>query len=225
MSTTTPDFTFEMQARQFAALVRPVLPHADTSRHGLEVLQAIRFSSAAGYIIATATDRYTVGFQRVAVPDVEAGLGVTLPLAAVKRILSIFKVTRHDDPLLQFSLSDDTLTVAASGGLGGMVGARIALMTEPNEYPTISPTVATAFQKATDQAELVALNPAFLARFAAAQVDGEPVVLRIRGRYESVGVMVGEDFLGAIQPMRSDGAESREAWTDLLETKVAEKAA
>jgi len=67
-----------------------------------------------------------------------------------------------------------------------------------------SRSILAAAATKEDTAPLL-LNPSFLADFAVAQRQGEPMVMRGTAGH-AVFVQIGEDFVGAIMPVRASDA-------------------
>ena len=209
--------TVTMKASQFRALVAPVIPLADQSPDYIPILNAVSIEAHGDYLIATATDRYRLGVQRVKMAEAVPGFAALVSIRVLKSILSIFKATRKSDPMLSITSSEGVLAVKSIGGLGIDYGFMSGSMTWPlvdGEYPKTISILADAAAK-EDTAPLL-LNPSFLADFGAAQKHGEPMVMRGTAGH-AVFVQIGADFVGAIMQVRSSEAPKLDAdWTTFL---------
>lgn len=208
-------------ARELAAFLAPVIPHAASARV-LPILNGIHFATSGGYLIAAATDRYTMAMHRrksagpdeIPVPD---GLRGTVPLAAVRQILSVFKAGRGENPDLTLTFTRDLLAVGARGFLSGFAVSEATWRLDPGEYPRLGHIWPTAKPESSESA--VFLNPAFLARLAHAPGAGDPVQLTLMPRKSDgqpgmVMARAGEDFLAVIQPVRLSGERAGAGWPD-----------
>ncbi len=126
--------TLSLTARTFRDLVRPVLPHVATRGEPL-ALNAVHLYTHGGYVIAEATDRYTLGLCRAetTAPD---GFDALMDLSAVRRILTLFKPTRKVDPTLTISVDGDTIAVTGDG-MPQMAGATLRFHRAFGEFPTL----------------------------------------------------------------------------------------
>jgi DNA polymerase III sliding clamp (beta) subunit (PCNA family) len=221
--TVTPTVT--MKASQLRALVAPVIPLADQTAWNLPVLNAVSIEAHGDYLIATATDRYRLGVQRIKMAEAVPGFAALISIRALRSILSIFKATRKSDPMLSITSSEGVLSVASVGALDIGAGFLSSSMTWPlvdGQYPKVRSILADASVK--ESAGDLALNPSLLAAFAAAQVQGEAMVMRGTAGH-AVFVQIGEDFVGAIMQMKNTDASALKLdadWTGFLaaETKT-----
>jgi hypothetical protein len=218
--------TVTMKASQFRALVAPVIPLADQSAWGLPILNAVSIEAHGDYLIATATDRYRLGVQRIKMAEAVPGFAALVSIRVLRSVLSIFKATRKSDPMLSITSSEGVLAVKSIGGLGIDYGFMSGSMTWPlvdGQYPKVRSILTEAVAK-EDSAPLL-LNPSFLADFAAAQTNGEPIVMRGTAGH-AVFVQVGADFIGAIMQVTKSEAPKVDAdWTTFLAPSKVEVAA
>ena len=218
--------TFTITARQFRDLVAPVLPLALKGRGEPPTLTAVHLRSVGKYLVATATDRFVMGFQRTTLPEPLDGLDAIISTAAVRSILAIFKPSRQADPELEFAFEAESLTVRSLGiDLGeATISGEVTYPLVLGKYPDV-PKVVRAALANEPSAEPVAVNPAFLAKFAAAQTLGEPMVIIAHGEGKPVVVRVGENFVGLIQPVRfeSRGPRMDDRWTEIFAEAPAAK--
>lgn len=217
-------WTVDITARDLADFLAPVIPHAAKS-NDLPILNSIHFVTHGGCLIASATDRYTMGMHRRPVGAADApvpdGLRATVPLAAIRQILSIFKAARGENPDLRLTFTADTLTVAADGFLSGFAVGDASWRLDPGHYPRPG-GIWPETEPETD-VSTVALNPMYLARIAHATGRGEPALISMParhsdGRPKAIIARVGEDFLALIQPIRGvdAGRWLDDAWLDIF---------
>jgi len=227
--TTAPQTTITtvtMKASQFRDLVTPVMPLADQTEWNLPVLNAVSIEAHGDYLIATATDRYRLGVQRVKMAEDVSGFAALVSIRSLRSILSIFKATRKSDPLLSITSAEGVLLVKTVGGLdvdaGFMTGSMTWALVD-GQYPKVREIIMKA--SITEAAGPLLLNPSLLAAFAAAQKHGEPMTMR--GATGSVTfVQIGPDFIGAIMSVRPSEAEKLDAdWTTFLAPAKTEVAA
>lgn len=212
-----------LTAKDLAGLLRPVLPHAGKA-DTLPILSTVYITSEPGRLIATATDRYTLGIQRRSVEGVKPGLRAALPTEAVKTMLKMFRVTRSYNPDLTLTFEDHKVTVEAVGfALDGMTEARVAFHLAQGEYPAASIAGLVKAKRGSGDA---GLNPTFLARFGAAQTEGEPMIVKTGGSQSPTYITVGVDFIGLIMPMRGATTEVEPAdWDSTVATLAQEPTA
>jgi hypothetical protein len=214
-------WTVDITTRDLADFLAPVIPHAAKS-NDLPILNGVHFATRGGYLIAAATDRYTMAMHRrksagpdeIPVPD---GLRGTVPLAAVQQILSVFKAGRGENPGLTLTFTRDLLAVGARGFLSGFAVSEATWRLDPGEYPRLDHIWPTAKPESSESA--VFLKPAFLARLAHAPGAGDPVQLTLMPRKSDgqpgmVMARAGEDFLAVIQPVRLSGERAGAGWPD-----------
>lgn len=224
-------------ARQLRNLVTPIYPHAGADGT-YPVLEHIRIWTTKGHVCAWATDRFTFGITRDELDGAEPGFETFLTVATLKQILTIFKTTRTADPVLTIeSHGDNTVTVEAADGLFDSVFASARLEVNAGAYvvgqaaggngPHIVYPDLRKLVEAADGLEpdgnLVAFNPSLMARFAAAQRHGDPLVARAHPRKLTL-VACGDHFLGGLMPVNPDTTGSTLAarldgnrWLDVFE--------
>jgi len=225
--TQTVTTTVTMKASQFHDLVAPVMPLADKSGN-LPALGAVLIQANGPYLLATATDRYRVGIQRVRLDEAAPGFTALISLRSLKSILSIFKVSRSADPDLSITSAEHMLTVDAIGAMDldpyGIVSGRMSWPLVAGDYPKGIHDIITASSTAQPEGPLL-LNANLLADFKFAQVQGHPMVMR--GRVEGATfIQIGPDFIGAIMSVRASLASELDAdWTTFLAPSKTEVAA
>ena len=198
------DPTIDITAKQFARLVRPLVPLANKDGM-LPTLHAIKFETQADHLVGSATDRFRMGIHRVRLDDPPADTSFILSLGSVARIVALFKPTRFGDPALRFTIEDDRVRVDHSGGLDFM-DASVAFPIVDGDFPNLRGIINKAIQTASEPAKDVAFNAAFLADFRHAITDATPLVIRASvGRTPSL-FLAGDDFIGALMPVNSEVA-------------------
>lgn len=219
--------TINLTARQFAELMRPVVPHAAGDRL-LPILSTVLIETDGKWLSAMATDRYTLGIQRIekrATDDDPATewpeFKALVPLRSVKALLALFKPSRNA-VLADMSLTveDDKLVVEGAGGFDLFASSRFTYFLETGEYPNLRKAILGALASTSAAAPGTAYDfaPSRLARFAGLRT--------LRMAYGGRGAVVTDDdgFLGAVMPRRAEGIE-REDWTDFLAEKPEPKKA
>lgn len=231
--------TITLTATQLRDLVTPVLPHASKDVT-LPILTALRIRTTGQYVTAIATDRYRIGFQRIALdPAPEAGFDATVYVGALKQILGIFRPTRAHNPTLSLTVEGEKLTVAAAdtldsafGARGGFVGASLTFQLVNGDYPKLDRLVRDALEGEPEQAAMAAtFNPEFLADFRIGQPRHQPMRISPTGAATRPWLIrIGDDFLGLLVPVRFADAASTPgdpaSWLALLDAPTeAEKPA
>lgn len=192
----TPDPQITMPRRDFTALINAVLPHS--SRH--EIMPAIRgvlLRTEHGRLTATATDRYTLGHRLG--PETDQQVDVFLPLPHVRLILSTVKGRPDDEITLQFrpgevgvKWGDTSLAVPSTDSAG---------------FPKVD--IARALATSTPCPSMVRLNADYAARFRAC---GDPYLDYCIGpRDRDPVLVVGDNFIGLIMPVRYSGDRGEHA--------------
>lgn len=214
-----------LSARQFRALVDPVLPLASRDDM-LPVLAALLIKSEGKWLTATATDRFRLGIKRIAKVPTEDDdstewpqFEALVPVRAVRSILATYKPTRGFDPTISLAVEGDLLAVEAAGAFDLFDSARFTHRLESAEYPGVQSILTDGLGTPDDERQpTTALNPAFLADF-----KGCGRTLRfVMGRASKpIIVLDDEGFIGAIMPRRTD--LEAESWDDVLVTPTAAK--
>lgn len=226
-STKAPEVV--LKASQLRTLLAPVIPHAGRDET-LPLLTGVLIQTAGGYVTAVATDRYSIGMQRVKPADAPpAGLSALIRARSARVLLAVFKPSRHVDPDVRLTFGKDSLSVSSAGempGLGDMVPSMVVGLIE-GEYPALGRLLAPVIAGTGEMPSGVALNAEYLKRLAVAQehAHAQPMRLVFTHPQKPVGVLIGDDFIGAVQPARPTG-DAREStpWDDLLITQAKEAA-
>jgi hypothetical protein len=197
--TTTPANAVTMTGADLHRLLTAVLPSAATD-DTLPQLSAVHLETGPSGIYAVATDRYTFAVARHADPDPgRCPARLTVPRTEVTAML---KLARRRDPAASIRISGGQLTLRTAAGT-------------TYRTPAVNPRQCGSFpdwrrlaRRLLAAPEIpggqpVWLNPAYLARFAAA-TDGAGVQVSIRehtGRCHAVLVTAGDWFLGVLVTM------------------------
>ncbi len=221
---TVPTQSVTLTARDLTALVAPVLPF--TEKDGtLPVLGAVKIEARGKWLVATATDRYRIAMQRIALePPPDKGFAALIPVAVLARIRSTFKHTRRSNPALRLSLKGDELRVSAAEEFEGLFDASFGfrLINPVSDFPDLTPLIVKALKAEPAPSTEVALNAHFTADFATAATTAQPMKLSPtgNGKKDPWMVRIGEDFLGLIVPIRfaADAPhDERAEWLSLIQ--------
>jgi DNA polymerase III sliding clamp (beta) subunit (PCNA family) len=202
-------------------LLTPVLPHVDQTGM-MPILGCVSFETRAGYLTATATDRYTIAITRMKV-EPETEFKALIQANECKSLLAMFKPSKlHGGEALTLTIDGHELRVEGAGAL--FSSAVIKYNLYEGEYPKIT----GIFQAAADStmtAEPFNLNGQLLAKFRLAARPAEPLTFTASAPNRPVFVRSGNHFIGAIMTMRNSSEEPASDWTSIFaETKLAEKA-
>lgn len=228
----------ELTTRQFRNLVEPVMPLAGNDDM-LPVLTTLLIRANATTITATATDRFRVGISRI--PNTgatdtlpAAGVEFMIRTADVKRVLTVFKGSRYDDPALNFTYypagtdSAPVVEVNSQAGFDGLAGATLRLTVPDGEFPKVNQIFTELLEDTDARVDSFGVNAAFLADFKAAVRDGHPLTVR-PGANDRKGVIVacGDHFIGVLMTRRlilesghDPVAELAKSWSDILPAKT-----
>jgi hypothetical protein len=200
-------------ARQFKALVSPVIPCAGTDDQ-LPVLNSIHVRSQGEYLIARATDRFRLGVQRLKAPEGSwPEWEALLPLSTVRAVLADFKPSSRDaDPQLVLAVGGESLRVKGDGALLDMLSADIAYPLRDGEFPKVDQILATAIAAEPEAGAHAGFNWKFLSAFAAAAGGSPSIGIKIVSPKAPALISNGEDFLGILMPRKRIG----EGWDDIL---------
>lgn len=212
--------TLSITARQFKALVSPVLPHASRDRM-MPVLNTVRIETRGRWLLAIATDRFRVGLNRQERPEgAPDDWSATIPLAAVKGIISTFAPLRGLDADLSLTIDGGNLAATAEGALiGGFFDASFKWPLETGEFPKVGSLVIRALQDAEGGAT-TKLRMEYVAAFRHADVHGSGLWMRHTTSDPDRGPVLvtdGENFVGMVVPRRG-GSEFPDlsGWVETL---------
>jgi hypothetical protein len=216
-----------IKATDLRDLLAPVIPHASTDRT-LPLLNSVLIRSAGEYVTASATNRYALALHRMKPEAVEPGFRAVVPVASIKRLLTIFKATRANDPILSLTADDSTLTVSTVGVLDDGMGGSLTFPLCAGVYPATDRLIAKALAHQQAEPAPVIVNPAFLADFAKGQPRHEPICVS-HGGMNGAGanwlIRIGEDFVGLLTGIRfAAPPEVTSPWADLLDTEADKEA-
>lgn len=204
--------SIEISAKQFAALVRPVVPLASTDAM-LPAINSVHFELLGDYLTACATDRYQVGMMRVRLDEPPKKLPpFTLRLSVIREIQKIFKADRWTDPALKITPTGESVVIEQVGGIV-LDEARIKFPCETADYPKIAGVITTS-DRGTPGTFAVDANR--LANFRHAITDATGLVVHPSDGSKVVIVTAGDDFIGAIMPRRHEVAADLEGWSTFL---------
>lgn len=198
--------TIKISASNLARLLTPVLPFVDKGR-SLPVFGCVRLHTSGDWVVATATDRCRLVHKRVRAES-PGELTALIDHADAAMILRTFKATKMHDPELSLTFDGERLTISTSDGLAGMLAAELAWATPAHEWPKTSTIIPKAIADIREHGcEPTAVNPQFLADFRLASTLHEPVLMWNRMSGANI-FTVGDDFIGAIMPVRQPGRPS-----------------
>jgi len=199
--------TITIDLNELRTLLSRVIPFANQAKYGLPVLETIQLTGKGDYLVATATDRYIVGIARTKVENA-ADFEALVKIQDVKHILSTFKSRKDINTKITLTTSGEagnaSLTVALADGLfadADDLTARYGL--SDGQYPDVS----KVFSEWTAPTEFsgTGYNPSYLAKFAHVTSRNEPIKVSGGGLRPTI-IQAGDYFLGAIMPVRLDGA-------------------
>lgn len=210
------DIQFDISTKTLAQLVKPVVPLAHKDGM-LPSLNAVRLQAFGKYLTASATDRYKAGMSRVALdPAPPVGLDITIGLAELRQLLSVFKSDVRMERTVTITVLDDRIKVEQAFGLG-FLDASMSFPLVKGEFPDLVALFARPV--ATEPVSSVGLNASHIAEFRHAIRDGEPLVIRSSDQNKPVIITAGDHFLGLLMPTRiASGAEidALGEWSDIF---------
>lgn len=199
--------TIELSARTFRELVHPLIVFA-LDDDVMPTLNVVRVQTDEGIIYASATDRFKAGFRR-ATFDGPTGFDALIPLDVVRKILSIFRVTRGADPKLTLTLSTPDgrpeLTVAGRDAHWAFFNASLTFpLQQSGTFPDVKSLIERGIADRGDPVEGVGLNPVYLNDFAKAARRNEPMtVIMPSSPVKPVLVVIADHFIGLLMPVRT----------------------
>ena len=205
--------------RQLRSLVEPVIPSA-ASDDMLPVLNAVQIETSGKWLVATATDRFSIAVKRVASDEGEPwpAWSALVPLSTLRGILSTFKASiRNGDPAIEMTVMDDLLHVTSSSGLLDIREASIVYPLQDGEYPTVRGLLRKALL-AEAGTSATTFDPARLTRLLS-KVDARAVAMKCGAEARSpLAFTDGENFFGLLMPRSMPDAPEPFAgnWADLF---------
>ena len=222
--------TLTLTAREFRDLVTPVIPMAHKDRM-MPTINAVLIETRGKYLVASATDRFALGFCRVAPSEQPTeGLAILVPLASVRQIIAMFRPNRDLDPQLDFTVEDNgsKLRVQQGGGAIDFLDASITFALEQGKWPTLPKIIVAGIESDEPAASHIGLNISKLAAFKAAVRFGEPLLIKVGAADKPVVITAGDHFVGALMPQRIADSErdgNTAEWLSLLDSVPNKKAA
>jgi hypothetical protein len=204
-----------MTGAQFHRLLTAVLPSAADGV--LPQLNAVHLETGPYGMYAAATDRYTFAVARHADPAPgRRAAQITIPRPAA---LAMLRLARRRDPAATIRITAGCLTLRTAAGITYRTPA--ADTRSGGAFPDWRPLFARLLAAPEVPGQPVRLNPAYLARFAAA-TDSEGLRVSIcqsptSHRGHTLVVTAGDWFLGALMSMTAPGEAApatgpRAAW-------------
>lgn len=226
--------TISVPAPKLRLMLTAVLAHAD-AECDLPQISGVRFDYQAGTLYLVATDRYTLGVAREAVPEAAAaGLpdqAATLPLAGAWELRRILK--RRDDKAV-VRVGDGKITVSAGDVSGSWVAVAPGHAAQGNPSFPGWRELLHGFLTGTQvpMGELAAVNPAKLARLTPGPSRAhDSLNIRLLARADNgiptLVATAGDWFIGALMLVRLGGeAAVARHWADwTVATAAVEKPA
>jgi DNA polymerase III beta subunit, central domain len=193
------------------------------------VLQRVRLTVYRDNILATATNRYTVGLAAVSVWDNtydDDGIVCDLTLTQVVEILAMFrskgdKSDDEGDDDLRIRLTDRYLIITDTAGLFPGKEVTWPRISTEKQFPSLEYMMGGLIVKAgAGRANTLHTSGKLLALFktAAAVYDAPIVIEPTKDSGGALFLTVGESFVGALMPIKptdedaANFARWREAW-------------
>lgn len=197
--------TLDLTAAQKKRLLAPIIPHACTVGHSLPILEYIRLTAGDGYVIAGATDRYTLAYQRVAVEGVKDGDFDVLMHASEAKVMVSPTMLR-----LWRTLGRDPMPI----NLEALGKCEITVDSYPDMRGAVfgdCPDFTTGIN-----GDHHAFSATYLARLKIAEevsdLGSQPVRFFTSGKRQARIAAIGDDFIFAIMPAsHPDGDKDRPA--------------
>jgi hypothetical protein len=189
-----------MTGSQLHRMLAAVLPSAATEAL-LPPLNAVHLETGPAGAYAVATDRYTLAVARHADPSPRRDCAqITIPRAAA---LTMLKLTRRRDPVAALRISGGQATVRIAGGITYKTPGIDARYRYPDWRRLLRGLLAAPDAPAGQPLDL---NPAYLARFAAAAADLHVSIRQIPGqRCRTLVITAGDWFAGALMAKAETG--------------------
>lgn len=196
---TKPATTITVDLNQLRTLLATVAPFAGDDG-ALPVIATVYLEGHAGFLTATATDRYAMGVSRAPVEGV-AGFTALLKAKDARHILSTFKNRKMIQSKVTLTVADGSLTVSLADGLfadADDLTARYGLV--DGTYPKVL-EIFRKWKPAADTASK-GCNPYYLAKFQHVTTGrGEPIRVSFGTGTSPILVQAGDYFLGAVMPV------------------------
>lgn len=192
--------TLPISVRQLRALVDPVLPAAGTDDM-LPILKAVRVEAQGKWLVAVATDRFTIAVQRIARSEGEwPAWSATIPTQTLRSLFATFKPSRRDtDPEIELTLAGDSLHVTGCSQLLDVQEASIVYPLESGEFPKVGAMLSKAVEAEPGDPSF-AFDPAKMARLLS-KARGS-VTLKAGPTGKAMVLHDGDDWLGLLMPRK-----------------------
>lgn len=195
-----------VNANALATALGDALNFVAPERDKIPVLSAVRLEAGGGNLVAVATDRFTIGVSRVDYAG--EAFAATLDLADVKRLVALAKCRKRD------AAWREVVIVVEPGSLAFRftTGEALTVCPRQDEYPSWR-SLIPADDRRMGAVVGVAYDPMMLARFAKVRPGAERRMTLFAGMSDNrlclTVVSIGEDFVGAVMPLRAIGVEER----------------
>lgn len=193
--------------------------------HSLPVLNTILLEGKGKWLVATATDRYSLGMARAEVEGAD-GFRALVKLADARHILKLFSPAKGQARVtVSLTVEDRTDTASAKLKVDRDDGLFADCDSLTATYSLVDgefPKTASLFHnwKPSTDRSTSGFNPEYLARFQhVTSTRGEPIRVTFGNDRGLTVVQAGDYFLGAIMPVRlSDDSPVKDlaAWTDVI---------
>jgi len=181
------------------------------SRDLVPILSCVHLYEAQGRLYAEATDRYrlgsTVAPATVVVPE---GFAALISVESIADLARITKAPARLRDSLSITLTSESgnrlrVSIEALPGLGDIV---MSLQLVDGDYPSAGKILHTALT-GEPAVTTSGFNPEFLADYRKVAKRNEAVVISPRGDRPAL-IRVGDDFIGALVPIRYTDAPAPE---------------
>lgn len=215
--------------------LRSVVPHAETGKDALPLLQRVRVHIHRDNALVVATNRYTAAVAVVSLWDnayEDDGVSLDLPPDQVAEVLAMFhsageKDDDAGDDNLRIRLTDRYVTMTDTAGLFPGKEVTWPRLATEDQYPDLPRLIGGMLGKAgTALASALHASGKLLALFkvASAVYDAPVVIETTKAEGGALVLSIGESFVGLLMPIRADAddlaqqATWRDAWHRRLGT-------
>lgn len=180
----------------------------------LPALAAVKYEVTEHGLIVTSTDRFMVGFNRVAIDQdaVTDDTGLVFFLAPPDRKsllawLAPLKTARNSTPVM-VHYCDGTVEVSDYDG------NRVRVATADVQYPNVAHVIPSNDVLEGDVSSVVSIDARKLALFAKVKNSFNAVFMRNTAKERApIVVRIGDDFIGMVMPTRMGSRETKlPAW-------------
>lgn len=214
MTITLP--TVHVSADDLQAVLDPILPLAARDPDAFPVLTAVSLSVRQGWLVASATDRYRVGWCRHRLdPDLPQPVSwdALVPAADLVRLLRVVRPNYRDTAQLALTVDsvEQTMTVRQDGTSNFYADLQITVRLQFGTYPNLAPLFEQLVGARMLADRPLVLRAALLAGFRHAERDRAPLVIWSGPGRKGVGVACGDHFIGALMPLKLSGVNTDDA--------------